>query len=242
MLRKSYKAHKINFVRVVMRIVFDIGGSVLVPDKPDIDFIKKIAYQLVKISEDHEVAVVVGGGNVSREYIKAAKTFTPNETFKDYIGIHITRANAMLLIAALGEKAYPFVVQDFRKAWEVIQLKKIPIMGGTHPGHTTDAVAALLAEYLQADLLVVITNVDGVYDSDPRKNPNAKKLDRITVDQLVDIAMEGESEAGGSSVVDALAAKFIQRGKIRTYIVGKKDAYSLFEVIKGKHSGTVVEP
>ncbi|MBO8174516.1 MAG: UMP kinase [Thermococcus sp.] len=225
-----------------MRIVFDIGGSVLVPDKPDIDFIKKIAYQLVKISEDHEVAVVVGGGKVSRDYIQAAKTFTPNETFKDYIGIHITRANAMLLIAALGEKAYPFVVQDFRKAWEVIQLKKIPIMGGTHPGHTTDAVAALLAEYLQADLLVVITNVDGVYDSDPRENPNAKKLRRITTAQLVEIAMQGESKAGGSSVVDALAAKFIQRGKIRTYVVGKNDTINLFDVIRGKHNGTIVEP
>jgi len=225
-----------------MRIVFDIGGSVLVPDDPDVDFIGKMAYELIKISEDHEVAVVVGGGKVARKYIQAAKTFTPNETFKDYIGIHITRANAMLLIAALGEKAYPFVIQDFRKAWEVIQLKKIPIMGGTHPGHTTDAVAALLAEYLQADLLVVVTNVDGVYDSDPRKNPNAKKLDRITPEQLVEIAMEAESKAGGSGVVDALAAKFIQRGKIRTYIVGKKDAYHLFDVVKGKHSGTVVEP
>ncbi|WP_054841600.1 UMP kinase [Thermococcus peptonophilus] len=228
-----------------MRIVFDIGGSVLVPEDPDIDFIKAIAYELVKISEDHEVAVVVGGGKVARKYIHAAKTFTPNETFKDYIGIHITRANAMLLIAALGEKAYPFVVQDFRKAWEVIQLKKIPIMvEPTPPGHTTDAVAALLAEYLQADLLVVVTNVDGVYDSDPKKNPpNAKKLDRITVDQLVEIAMQEESKAGGSGVVDALAAKFIQRGgKIKTYIVGKKDAYHLFDVVKGKHSGTVVEP
>ncbi len=225
-----------------MRIVFDIGGSVLVPDRPDISFIKAIAYELTKISEDHEIAVVVGGGRVSREYIQAAKTFTPNETFKDYIGIHITRANAMLLIAALGEKAYPFVVQDFRKAWEVIQVKKVPIMGGTHPGHTTDAVAALLAEYLQADLLVVITNVDGVYDSDPRKNPNARKLNRITVNQLVEIAMEGDSKAGGSGVVDALAAKFIQRGKIKTYIVGKEDALHLFDVVRGKHRGTVVEP
>jgi len=229
-------------MRVIMRIVFDVGGSVLVPDEPDIEFIKAMAYELTKISEEHEVAVVVGGGKVAREYIKAAKTFTPNETFKDYIGIHITRANAMLLIAALGEKAYPFVVQDFRKAWEVIQLNKIPIMGGTHPGHTTDAVSALLAEYLQADLLVVVTNVDGVYDSDPRKNPNARKLDRMSPEQLVSIAMEAESKAGGSGVVDALAAKFIQRGKIRTYIVGKSDAYHLFDVVRGKHGGTVVEP
>ncbi|NJE25801.1 UMP kinase [Thermococcus sp. MV5] len=225
-----------------MRIVFDIGGSVLVPDKPDVKFIDEIAYELTKISEDHEIAVVVGGGKVAREYIHAAKTFTPNETFKDYIGIHITRANAMLLIAALREKAYPFVVSDFRKAWEVMQLKKIPIMGGTHPGHTTDAVAALLAEYLQADLLVVITNVDGVYDSDPKKNPNAKKLEKISTEKLVEIAMQSETKAGGSGVVDALAAKFIQRGKIRTLIIGKEDARALFDAIKGKHRGTLVEP
>ncbi|MDV3104005.1 UMP kinase [Thermococcus waiotapuensis] len=225
-----------------MRIVFDIGGSILVPEDPDVEFIKAIAYELVKISEDHEVAVVVGGGKVARKYINAAREFTHNETFKDYIGIHITKANAMLLIAALGEKAYPFVVEDFRKAWEVIQLKKIPIMGGTHPGHTTDGVAALLAEYLRADLLVVVTNVDGVYDSDPKRNPKAKKLDRITPEELVDIAMEGESKAGGSGVVDALASKVIQRGRIRTYVVGREDAYHLFDVVRGKHNGTVVEP
>ena len=122
------------------------------------------------------------------------------------------------------------------------QLKKIPIMGGTHPGHTTDAVAALLAEYLQADLLVVITNVEGVYDSDPKKNPNAEKLKRISTEKLVEIAMQSETKAGGSGVVDALAAKFIHRGKIRTLIIGKEDARTLFDAIKGKHKGTLVEP
>ncbi|CAB49661.1 UMP kinase [Pyrococcus abyssi] len=225
-----------------MRIVFDIGGSVLVPSKPDVEFIDKLSYELTKVSEDHEIAIVVGGGKTAREYIEVASKFNANETFKDYLGIQITRANAMLLIAALKERAYPQVVTDFWEAWKAIQLKKIPVMGGTHPGHTTDAVSALLAEFLGADLLVVITNVDGVYTDDPRKNPNAKKLEKISARELVQIVGKSTSKAGASTVIDPLAASIILRSGIKTYIIGKKDALRLFDVIRGKHEGTTVEP
>ncbi|AEH24015.1 UMP kinase [Pyrococcus yayanosii] len=225
-----------------MRVVFDIGGSVLVPDEPDVDFISRVAYELTKVSEEHEVAVVVGGGRTARKYIMAAGKLGANETFKDYLGILVTRANALLLIAALRERAYPKVVEDFREAWRIIQLKKIPVMGGTHPGHTTDAVAALLAEFLNADLFVIVTNVEGVYDSDPKKNPEAKKIPKMRASELVEIVARAEGKAGESTVVDLLAAKVIQRSGIRTYIVGREDALRLFDVIKGKHSGTVIEP
>ncbi|HII60404.1 UMP kinase [Pyrococcus horikoshii] len=225
-----------------MRIVFDIGGSVLVPEKPDVDFITKLGYELTKISEDHEIAIVVGGGKVAREYIEVASKFNTNETFKDYLGIQITRANAMLLIAALKERAYPQVVSDFWEAWKAIQLKKIPVMGGTHPGHTTDAVSALLAEFLSADLLVVITNVDGVYTEDPKKNPNAKKIPKMKAKDLVDIVSREAGKAGVSTVIDPLAAKIIMRSGIKTYVIGKEDALKLFDVIKGNHNGTIIEP
>ena len=77
-----------------MKVVLRIGGSVIAsPPNPQlmnryVEIIRRL------LDEKHQVAVVVGGGKVARKYIKAAKTFTPNETFKDYIGIHITRANA----------------------------------------------------------------------------------------------------------------------------------------------------
>ncbi|AEC52897.1 uridylate kinase [Pyrococcus sp. NA2] len=225
-----------------MRIVFDIGGSVLVPDKPDIEFIKGIAYELTKVSEDHEIAIVVGGGKVAREYIKVASEFNANETFKDYLGIQITRANAMLLIAALKERAYPEVVSDFWEAWRAIQLKRIPVMGGTHPGHTTDAVSALLAEFLGADLLIVITNVDGVYTDDPRKNPNAKKISKMKAQELVELVSKSAGGAGASTIIDPLAAQIIARSGIKTYVIGKADALKLFDVIKGNHNGTTIEP
>ncbi|AFK22918.1 UMP kinase [Pyrococcus sp. ST04] len=225
-----------------MRIVFDIGGSVLVPDKPDIEFIKKLSYELTKVSEDHEIAIVVGGGRTAREYIEVASEFNASEAFKDYIGIQITRANAMLLIAALRERAYPQVVEDFWEAWRAIHLKKIPVMGGTHPGHTTDAVSALLAEFLGADLLIVVTNVDGVYTDDPRKNPNAKKIEKMKAIELVELVSRGVEKAGASTVIDPLAAKIILRSGIKTYVIGKEDAKNLFDVVKGRHSGTVIEP
>jgi len=225
-----------------MRIVFDIGGSVLIPDNIDVPFIKKLSYELIKVSEDHEVAIVVGGGKTAREYIKVATEFNASETFKDYIGIQITRANAMLLIAALRERAYPQVVEDFWEAWRAIQLKKIPVMGGTHPGHTTDAVSALLAEFLGADLLIVVTNVDGVYTDDPKKNPNAIKIPKMKAEELVKLVSESVEKAGMSTVIDPLAAKVILRSGIRTYVIGKEDALRMFDVVKGDHRGTIIEP
>lgn len=224
-----------------MRIVFDIGGFVFVFEDLDIDFIKVIVYEFVKISEDYEVVVVVGGGKVVRKYIQVVKEFMFNEIFKDYIGIYIMRVNVMFFIVVFGEKVYFFVVQDFCKVWEVIQFKKILIMGGIYFGYMIDVVVVFFVEYLQVDFFVVVINVDGVYDLDLKKNFNVKKFDRIIVDQFVEIVMQEESKVGGSGVVDVLVVKFIQRGKIKIYIVGKKDVYYFFDVIKGKYSGIVVE-
>lgn len=151
-----------------------------------------------------------------------------------------TRMNAMILITALGDYSIKKVPTSFEEAELILNLGKIPVMGGTHPGHTTDAVAASLAEFINADLLVIGTNVDGVYDKDPNKYEDAKKFDKMSAKELVDLAISSSLKAGSSSVVDLLAAKIIERAKLKVAVV-KGTPEELLNVSKGIINGTIIE-
>ena len=114
------------------------------------------------------------------------------------------------------------------------------VMGGLCPGQTTDAVAALLAERVRADRLIVATSVDGVYTSDPEKDPAARKLDNMTARELVRLAMETEMRAGSRSPVDPLAAKIIERSSIPSAVVLGSIVENLRKGALGGHSGTEI--
>ncbi|MCQ6253931.1 UMP kinase [Methanocaldococcus sp.] len=225
-----------------MRIVFDLGGSVIMPKEgANAKKIKEYADVFKKIKDEgHEIAIVVGGGKTAREYISIARELKANNSFCDEIGIMATRMNAMILISALGDYSIKKVPTSFEEAELILNLGKIPVMGGTHPGHTTDAVSASLAEFINADLLVIGTNVDGVYNKDPNKYKDAKKFDKISAKQLVDLALSFSLEAGSSSVIDLLAAKIIERSKLKVIVV-KGTPEELLNVSKGIVNGTIIE-
>jgi uridylate kinase len=113
-------------------------------------------------------------------------------------------------------------------------------MGGVALGQTTDAVSALLAELVRADRLVIATNVDGVYTADPKVDSSASKLDRMTPQELVRVAMLTEMKAGSKSAIDPLAAKIIERSSIPTAVVNGKDIQNLKKGAIGDHSGTEI--
>ncbi|MDI6917999.1 MAG: UMP kinase, partial [Thermoplasmatales archaeon] len=108
-------------------------------------------------------------------------------------------------------------------------------MGGTHPGHTTDAVTAMLAERIKADRLIIATNVDYVYTADPKKNRDARALKKLTADELIKITSVTSSRAGSKSVIDPLGAKIIARSKIKTFVINGKNLTSLKNVMENKN-------
>ena len=114
-------------------------------------------------------------------------------------------------------------------------------MGGTVPGHTTNAVAALLAENTRSRL-VNVTRVGGIYDRDPDKFSNAKKLNSITAEELVQMAAKyDDRKARTYFVFDLLAAKIIARSGVPACIVSS-DPLEIRNACLGKrHSGTVIE-
>ncbi|MCL7413753.1 MAG: UMP kinase [ANME-2 cluster archaeon] len=206
----------------------------------DPERIQKYANSIEQLAKDHTMYVIVGGGRVAREYINTARVLGANHVECDIIGIDITRINARLLISALGGRAYIEPATSYPEAAKAALTGKIVVMGGLIPGQTTDAVSAVLAEYVDADLLINATSVDGVYSADPKTNKDATKFDTMTPAQLVDVVMKIDMVAGSNSPLDPLAAKIIQRCGIRTIVIDGREPDNIIEAAAGRHSGTLI--
>jgi uridylate kinase len=225
-----------------MKVVVSIGGSVLVPE---LEADRVAAYAAVLeslIDAGHDLAVVVGGGPAARDYIGAGRELGANEIELDQLGIAVTRLNARLLIAALGEQAAPTPPEDHETAREALRRGDVPVMGGTEPGHTTDAVGTALAEYTDADLVVYATSVPGVYDADPNEDPDAMMYDEMTAAELVSLVSDLEVDAGSNAPVDLLAAKLLERAGLNAVVVGGDDPESVRRAVDGDHDGTTIVP
>jgi uridylate kinase len=111
-------------------------------------------------------------------------------------------------------------------------------MGGLQPGHSTNAVAAIAAETVKADLFVNATDVNGVYTSDPRKDPQAKHLDEVHVNKLMQMLADSEMIAGGYDLMDPIALRIVQRSRIPTIIVDGRDPANVTKALRGERTGT----
>jgi len=227
-----------------MKVVISLGGIFFA----DAESIKKVAEALEELAKSCNLYIVTGGGETARERIKIARDLGANEAICDYIGIAVTRINAKLLISTLHD-AYPEPFSDYKEIAEAKAVAKgegeeakIAVMGGVSPGYTTDAVAAILAEYVNADLLVDVTSVDGVYDADPRRYPDARKYDKLTAKELVALTAKEELKAGSRIVIDPVAAKIIERSGIKTIVIDGNKPHNILDAVHGKHHGTEINP
>ena len=222
------------------KIVFSIGGSVLVPSLES-NNIKKYSSALQEIAKRYQVFVVVGGGGEARRYINAARELGIDEATSDELGIMITRINASLLMWALRDSAYPCIAKNYSEVKQFAESKKIVIMGGVTPAQTTDAVSAVLAESLGADLLINATSVDGIYSADPKTDSNAKKYDYLTPDELLSIIKDDRMVAGANNIIDLVAAKVVQRSRVPMLVLdGRNIEIISGALLNGTITGTVV--
>ena len=216
----------------------------MVPGQPDVGTIRAAANVLRDLKrKGYELLVVVGGGNVARMYIDVAREFRATNAYCDTVGVDVTRLNARLLIAALGEVAEQNPITTFEASIRAMLRGKIPVMGGTVPGHTTDAVAAELADSSKSDLLIFFTNINGVYTADPKVNPRARKLDTMDSRQLLELVGNVKMEPGVLVIIDPIGAKIIDRSGIKTLVLGKHEIPRLQKILEGaEHSGTTIMP
>lgn len=221
-------------------VVLKLSGSIFFSD----EFKKIVGTLRTVVTERRNLRLVVisGGGPNARKYIETAKEFGADQTTLDEVGIGVSRLNAKVLASALGKLAIdniPTSLSSLVKVTETrAQSKRIVVMGGLHPGQSTNAVGALVAEKLRAESFVNATDVDAVYTKDPRKFSDAKKLKVVSARELSRILDTESMQAGGYDLMDPVALKLIQRSKIETWII-KCNAATIREFMSGrKKEGT----
>jgi uridylate kinase len=224
-----------------MRVVLRIGGSV-VASPINTELMSKYAELLKTLKKrGHEVAVVVGGGKLAREFIGIAKNLGLDERSQDEIAISVSRLFAQLFILKLGHLSCGRVLVTLDEAAECLEDGKITIMGGLKPGITTDAVAALVAERVGAGLIVKGTDQDGVYDKDPRKHVDAIKLDHLFFDDLCKVFELSKHEAGMHQIVDPIAIVVMKRGRMKLVVVNGFNADNVLAAVDGESVGTLID-
>jgi uridylate kinase len=226
-----------------MKVVLSIGGSVLAPE---LDPGRIAAYAAAverMVDAGVEMVCVVGGGAGARAYIDTARSLGADEVSLDQLGIAVTRLNARLLQAALGDRAAAAIPEDYTAAVTAATEAPVVVMGGAIAGQTTDAVATAVAERFGAELLVIATSVDGVYDVDPQTDPDAEKFETIGVGELIDLIVPMSRGAGASAPVDLVAAKLLERTGMRAIVIDGTDPDVVAAAVIGdEHSGTEITP
>jgi len=224
-----------------MRLVLRIGGSV-VASPINTDLIAKYVDVLMNLkTKEHELAVVVGGGALAREFIKVAKNLGLNESAQDEVAISVSRIFAQLFLKKLGVlgcETVPLTVED---AVKCLRDGKVAVMGGLKPGMTTDTVAALIAEKVNADLLIKATDQEGIYDKDPRKYADAVLLEHLNFEDLSYVFAEDKHKAGIHQILDPEAVKILKRKRVRVVVVNGFNPENILAVVKGKQVGTLID-
>ena len=207
------------------------------PDKVDHNYLSKFKNFIKTLSKKYNIVIVTGGGKTAREYMKEVK----DEKVKSLIGIMTTKLNARLISGLFNiTKAIPDTLKEVKNQ---IEENNIVVTGalGLQPHMTSDGNAAEIAEYIKAKIFINLTNVNGLYDKDPRKYKDAKLISYVDYGSFIDIIKKIKYEAGQHFVLDQAAAEIITRSKIETAILNGKDFNNLNRFFdKKEFIGTII--
>ncbi len=150
-------------------VVLKLSGSLFFSN--EFERIAAILRNILRQKKNIRLVVVAGGGQIARDYIAVASKLGADQASLDEIGIQVSRLNGMVLISALGNLAHASVPTSLAEVVEALELPKnrVVVVGGLHPGQSTNAVAALIAERVRAERFINATDTDGVYTKDPEK-------------------------------------------------------------------------
>ncbi|MBI2445047.1 UMP kinase [Candidatus Micrarchaeota archaeon] len=216
-------------------LVISLGGSLL--NQPG--YAGSFAALLKPFLSKRKFAVVTGGGKVAAQYAEAARKRMASsigaEFYADFDAIEATRENAADLKKTFGSLAYSKIILHPLDAVAALKKKNIVLSGGFLPGITTDACSVLVAEAIGAPRVVNASRIDGIYDKNPSEFPDARRFDRLTHDELVQMASKfDQRKARTNFVFDVVAAKLAARSKIQIDFVDGRDLTQLKAAIEGK--------
>ncbi|MBS7621489.1 UMP kinase, partial [Candidatus Bathyarchaeota archaeon] len=160
---------------------------------------------------------------------------------QDDLAISVSRLYAQLFAKMLGEAGCEKIPVSVEEAVHCLEEGKIAVVGGLKPGMTTDTVAALMAESMSAEMLIKATDQEGVYTKDPRKHPDAVKLDRISFEELPNVLAEDKHKAGIHQILDPEAIKVLKARRIKVRVLNGFKPENLLLAVEGKTVGTLIE-
>lgn len=229
------------------RILLKLSGEGLMGDKPfgmSADVISSLAEQIKRVYQAGvQICIVVGGGNIFRGAKEASKGM--NRSVADQVGMLATIMNALYLQDALEKIGVAVRVMSglnvpqvcepymYRKALKHLECNRVIIFaGGTgNPFFTTDTGAALRAAEMQCDALLKATQVDGVYDSDPKQNAQAVRFERISYDEVVEKQLK---------VMDITAVTLAKESNVPIIVFAQKGENALFNAVCGEGKFTII--
>jgi len=224
-----------------LKVVLRIGGSVIAsPPNPKLmnEYVEIIRRLL---NEKNQVVVVVGGGKPAREFIQLAREMGLEEREQDEVAISASRIIAQLMAMKLGGYGWKDIPKSLSDAVAALRGRGIAVMGGLNPGMTTDAVAALIASEIDADLIIKATNQDGVYTKDPERYADAEKIDEITFEGLSNLLERDKHVAGIHQIIDPEAVRILKRMRVRMLVVNGFNPQNVIAALRGEKIGTIIK-
>ena len=227
------------------RVLLKLSGEALAGDKHmgfDEPTVTKVAKQVKEIVDAGlEVSIVIGGGN----FWRGRSSENIDRTKADQIGMLATVMNCIYvseIFRSVGMKTQiltPFACGAFTKLFSKDRVNKyfekgmvVFFAGGTgHPYFSTDTATVLRAIEIEADVILLAKAIDGVYDSDPKTNPDAKKYDEISIQEVIDRKL---------GVVDMAASILCMENKMPMLVFGLNEENSIVNTVNGKFNGTKV--
>lgn len=221
--------------------VLSVGGSLIVPDEVDAEFLKKFRDLILKkVEQDNRFFIITGGGKINNRYNEAAQKIAKvSDVDLDWLGIFATRFNAQLMRIIFGELAYKEVVIDPTK--KIKTNKSIIIGSGYIPGWSSDYDAVLIAKNHGAKTVINLSNIDYAYTDDPRTNPDAKPIKNIKWKEFRKI-VGNVWKPRMSKPFDPIASRIAEKYKMKVIIMNGKNMENFENCLEGKEFiGTVIE-
>lgn len=223
------------------KIIISLGGSLIVPAEIDGKFVKSFRDLILwHVAEGREFVIITGGGKICRKYQDAAKELSsPKDDDLDWIGIAALKLNAEFMRVVFGAHADPKIISNPSEKFS----SSFPVIIGSayEPGHSTDWDAVLMAKNIGARRIINLSNIDFVYDSDPKKNPNAKKFEALSWAEYRALIPK-DWDPGLNSPFDPTAAKAAEEAGIEVAIMNGKPIDNLKKYLAGeKFAGTEIK-
>lgn len=228
------------------RIIISVGGSLIVPNGGiNVEFLQKLnSFVREELAKDtkRQFFLVAGGGATARRYIQAGRDVVQHELSHDdldWLGVHSTTLNAHLIRTVFRDIAHPKLIRHYdiiRKAHE-----PVVVAAGWKPGWSTDYCAILLSEDYGVKTVINMSNIEQVFDKDPKEFADAKPIKKLSWDKMRSIVGD-EWSPGLNAPFDPIAARKAQELGVRVVVLSGNNFDNLRDYFAGRDfTGTTIE-